>query len=159
IKGGQHYRFRALRRVEAVASPRRSALVRVQWRDDRGKPVHHDAPGAKSYAPGKPPLAEPEYPTDRGTDANGWTELSDSYQAPAKATQAIVELHFRWAPRALVEWSEVSLAETPAPASRKVRLATVHYVPKGGKTAMDSCRQFERFIEDAANQKADLLVL
>lgn len=159
VKGGQHYRFRALRRVEHVASPRRSAPVRIQWRDDRGRPVLHDAPGAVSFAPGKPPLAEPEYPWDRETDAIGWTELADTYQAPAKATQAIIELHLRWAPRASVEWSEVSLTEIPPPASRKVRLATVHYVPRGGKTTMDSCRQFAPFIADAARQKADLLVL
>lgn len=159
IKGGQYYRFHALRRLENVASPRRSVLVRILWRDDHGNPVRHDEPGAKSYAPGEAPVAEPEYPSDRRTDANGWTELADTYQAPAKATQAMVELHLRWAPRALVEWSEISLTETPPPASRRVRLATVHYVPNGGKTAMDSCRQFARFIDDAARQKADLLVL
>ncbi|NOS72560.1 MAG: carbon-nitrogen hydrolase family protein [Verrucomicrobia bacterium] len=159
IKGGQWYQFRAFRRLENVASPRRSALVRIHWRDARGNPVRHDAPGAKSFAPGEPPVAEPEYPSDRATDGNGWTELSDSYQAPAKATQAIVELHLRWAARARVEWSEISLIETAPPATRKVRLATVHYVPNGGKTAMDSCRQFARFIKDAARQKADLLVL
>ena len=159
IKGGQWYQFRAFRRLENVASPRRSALVRIHWRDARGNPVRHDAPGAKSFAPGEAPVAEPEYPSDRETDSNGWTELSDTYQAPAKATQAIVELHLRWAARARVEWSEILLIETAPPASRKVRLATVHYVPNGGKTAMDSCRQFARFIEDAARQKADLLVL
>ncbi len=159
VKGGQFYRFHALRRLENVASPRRSALVRILWRDDKGRPVHHDEPGAKSYAPGVSPMAEPEYPPDRSTGAKGWTEVSDVYQVPSKATQAIVELYFRWAPRAQVEWSEVALTETVAPPSRKVRLATVHYIPKGGKTAMDSCRQFDRFIEEAAQQKADLVVL
>ena len=159
IKGGQYYRFQALRRLKNVSSPRRSVLVRILWRDDLGNLVRHDEPGAKSFAPGESPVAEPEYPSDRGTDARGWTELSDTYQAPTRATQALVELHLRWAPRALVEWSGVSLTETSQPASRKVRLATVHYVPHGGKTAMDSCRQFARFIEDAAQQKADLLVL
>jgi len=159
IQGGRFYRFHALRRLENVASPRRSALVRILWRDDHGNPVRHDQPGAKSFAPGEAPVAEPEYPSDHGTNAHGWTELADTYQAPTKATQAMVELHLRWAPRAIVEWGEISLTETPPPASRKVRLATVHYVPKGGKTAMDSCRQFAPFIEDAARQKADLLVL
>jgi predicted amidohydrolase len=159
IKGGQHYRFRALRRVDNVPSPRRSTLVRILWRDDQGRSVHHDEPGAKSYAPGEAPVAEPEYPSDRGTDSDGWTEVADLYQAPSKATQAIVELYLRWAARALVEWSEVSLTETAPPPPRKVRLAAVHYMPKGGKTAIESCRQFARFIEDAARQKADLLVL
>jgi len=159
IKGGRYYRFRALRKIENVSSPRRSALARMLWRDEQGRPVRHDEPGAKSYAPGKAPEAEPEYPQDRATDTNGWTEVSDVYQAPANAAQAIVELYLRWAPRGVVEWSEVSLSESEPPPPRKVRLATVHYVPKGSKTAMDRCRQFARFIEEAAGQKADLVVL
>lgn len=159
IKGGQWYRFRALRRVENVPVPRRSVLVRVQWRDDKGRQVLHDKPGAHSYAPDKPPLSEPEFPTDGPTGRDGWTEVSGVYHVPSKATQAIVELHLRWATRAKVEWSEVSLTETEPPPLRKVRLATVHYVPNGGKTAMDSCRQFAPFIADAARQKAGLVVL
>src|SRR5437773_4912159 len=159
VKGGQYYRFHALRRVKNVPVPRHSVLVRIHWRDAQGRPVHHDAPGAHSYAPDKPPVAEPEYPNDGQTDKGGWTELGGIYRAPSKAAKAIVELHLRWAPRATVEWSEVSLSETAPPSPRKVRLAAVHYMPRGGKTAMDNCQQFEPMIADAARQKADLIVL
>src|SRR5262245_63669649 len=38
VKGGQNYRFHALRRLDNVSSPRRSALVRILWRDDQGRP-------------------------------------------------------------------------------------------------------------------------
>ena len=34
------------------------------------------------------------------------------------ATQAVVELHLRWATHAKVEWSEVSLTETEPPHDR-----------------------------------------
>jgi predicted amidohydrolase len=159
VQGGRHYGFRALRRVKNVAVPRHSVLARIQWRDAQGQPVHHDAPGAHSYAPDKPPVAEPEYPNDGGTDKSGWTEVGGIYRAPSRAAKAVVELHLRWAPRATVEWSEISLTETAPPAPRKVRLASVHYQPRGGKTAMDNCRQFEPMIADAARQKADLVVL
>ena len=159
VKGGQWYRFHALRRAENVPVPRRSVLVRVHWRDDKGRQVLHDAPGAHSYAPGKPPVSEPEFPTDGPTTAGGWTEVSGIYRVPSKATQAIVELHLRWASRAKVEWSQVSLIETEPPPSRKVRLATIHHQPRNGKTAMDNCRQFEPLLADAARQKADLVVL
>ena len=159
VKGGQCYRFHAVRRVERVPSPRRSVLARILWRDDHDQPVVRDEPGARSYAPGVPPGAEPEYPADGPANAAGWTEVAGIYRAPSKATHAVVELYLRWAPRARVEWSEVVLAEAEPPAPRKVRLATVHYVPKGGKTAMDSCRQFAPFVEEAARQKADLVVL
>ncbi len=42
---------------------------------------------------------------------------------------------------------------------RKVRLASVHFEPRGGKTAMDNCRMFAPYIAEAASQKADLVVL
>jgi predicted amidohydrolase len=148
-----------VRRVERVSSPRRSALVRVLWRDAHGEPVRHDAPGAHSFAPSEPPVAEPEYPADGTSDADGWTEVTGVYRVPSKATQAIVELHLRWAPRGAVTWKEVSLTPTTPPVPRKVRLATIHYVPHGGQTAMDSCQQFAPLIADAAEQKADLVVL
>ena len=47
---------------------------------------------------GGTPMAEPEWPRDRETDKGGWTEVSDTYRAPGKATRAVVELHLRWAP-------------------------------------------------------------
>ncbi len=159
VVGGRHYRFQALRRVEGVPVPRRSTLVRLHWRDAQGRPVRHDAPGAHSFAPDQAPVAEPEYPADGISDPSGWTPLTGTYRAPSGAVQLIVELHLRWAPSGSVEWSEIKLVEIETPAARKVRLGTIHYVPHGGKTAADSCRQFAPLIEDAARQRADLVVL
>jgi predicted amidohydrolase len=105
------------------------------------------------------PQAEPEYPNDGAADARGWTEQSGVYHVPSAATRAIVELEFRWAPHARVEWSEVSLTEVPAPAPRTVRLATVHFVPRNTKTPDERRRAFVPMIEEAAKQKADLVVL
>jgi predicted amidohydrolase len=159
VKGGHYYRFSALRRVTNVPAPRRAVLARVLWRDDQDRPVRRDDTGANSYARGELPVAEPEYPVDRETGPAGWTEVADTYRAPSKATSAIVELHLRWASRAQVEWSEVSFTETSAPPPRKVRLATVHFRPSGKKTAAENCRLFAPFIEEAARQHADLVVL
>jgi predicted amidohydrolase len=159
VRGGQPYQFRAVRRVENVPSPSRCVLARILWRDERNRPVRHDETGAKSYAPGQLPVSEPEYPADGATDSTGWTEVAGAWRAPAKAAHAVVELHLRWAPRAQVEWKDVSFGETHLPSARPVRLATVHYIPKGGKSAADSCRQLAPFIEEAARQKADLVVL
>ena len=159
VEGGRYYHFRAMRRVTNVAAPRRSVLARILWRDDKGQPVRRDGPGASSYAPGEAPVAEPEYPADRDSDPSGWTEVEDVYQAPSKARHATVELYLRWATRAQVEWSEISLAESNAPPPRKVRLASVHFRPSGRKTAAENCRLFAPFIEEAARQKADLVVL
>ena len=60
---------------------------------------------------------------------------------------------------ARVEWSDVELVPAPAPPPRKVRLATIHYIPKGGRTAKDSREQFAELVAEAARQKADLVVL
>lgn len=159
VEGGQYYRFHALRKLTNVASPRRSALARIQWRGANDQIVRHAFEGAKSFAGDRPPVAEPEYPQSRETNADGWTEVSDIYLAPPEATKAIVELHFRWAPSAKAEWAAVSFAKSGPPKKRTVRLATVHYRPNGGKTAMDNCKQFAPLVEEAAAQDADLVVL
>jgi len=103
--------------------------------------------------------AEPEYPADGEGGEKGWVSVNGTYRAPPKATQAVVELHLQWATKAKVEWADVSLLETSAPPARKVRLAAVHFRPKGGKTLRDNCEQFAPLLEDAAKQRADLVVL
>jgi predicted amidohydrolase len=159
VEGGKTYRFSARRKGEHLESPRRNTLIRIQWRDENGKAIKRDEPGARTFEGGKAPNAEPEYPLDGASDVQGWAEVSGIYQAPSRAKQAIVELHLRWARNASVEWRDVSLAESSPIAQRNVRLAAVHYRPSGGKSALDNCRQYERFIAEAAAKKADLLVL
>ena len=159
VNGGQHYRFFAHRKVTNAGSPRRLAVARILWRDANGKPVTHDEPSFASYRPGDFPRSEPELPADKTTGKNGWTEVSDTYRAPSKATQAIVELHFRWAPNAKVQWAEVSLTAVPAPAPRVVRLAAAHFVPRNTKTMDERRKAFVPLIEEAAKQRVDFLVL
>jgi predicted amidohydrolase len=159
IEGGGWFRFHAKRRVSGVDSPERCVLARILWQDAEGSPVRRDAAGAHSYEGGKAPVAEPEYPHDGEPDAEGWATLEGVYQAPTAARLAVVELHLRWAPNARAQWSEVTLEPADPPSPRRVRLAAVHYRPRGGKTAMDNCEQFEPLVADAARQKADLVVL
>ncbi len=159
VKGGEHYRFFALRKIDHADSPRRACVARILWQDDKGKPVLRDEPSTASYSTGSIPRAEPEYPMDKATDKRGWTEVSDVYRAPSKATRAIVELEFRWAPNAKLEWADISLSEVPAPAARKVRLAAVHFVPRNVKTPAERRQAFVEHIEVAAKQKADIVVL
>lgn len=158
VEGERTYRFNAWRKAENIATPRRAAVARILWQDEQGQPVTHVEPSTATYATGQKPRAEPEYPTDKQTDSDGWTEVSDTYTAPPKAKQAVVELHYRWAPRGKISWSGISLA--PAKQQpRIVRLATVHYQPRDGKTPSDKCQLFEPLIANAAEQKADLVVL
>lgn len=159
VTPGQHYRFSAWRRTENVAVPRRSVIARVLWRDENGKPVKQPENAVKNYSVGVVANAEPEYPRDKSPSSNGWVEVSDIYQAPPGAKQAQLELHLLWAPKGNVEWSDVTFSATEPPPPRKVRLASVHYRPRSAKTILDACRQFAPHIEEAALQKADLVVL
>ena len=159
VEGGLHYKFFALRKLTNVESPRRSALARIFWFNAAGQKVRHSFKGAKSYAGNMPPVAEADYPQARETNDAGWTEVSDIYLAPPDATQAVVELHFRWAANARCEWAQVAFAKSGPPEKRLVRLATIHHRPQGGTTAMENCEQFAPLIAEAAARKADLVVL
>ncbi len=159
INGGRYYHFSVLRHLEHVAVPRRSAVVKIQWRDAEGHAVPYDDVIVAGYMHGRHATAEAEHPMDKATDADGWTEVSDTYRVPSKASRAIVELHLLWAPGGRAKWSNVTLKETAKPAGRKVRLAAVHFCPHGGKSPADNCRMFAPLVAEAARQKADLVVL
>ncbi len=165
VTGGKHYLFSAQRRAENVACARRCAVARLLWRDAKGRPVLRDEPSFASYRSGTAPRAEPEFPSDQdvdtegNADTSGWTEVSDRYRAPSRATVVVVELWFRWSARGKVQWSDVSLRESAPRPPRIVRLATIHYRPREGRTSLEKCRQFAPLVAKAAAQKADLVVL
>ena len=158
VTGGEFVRFQAVRKLSNVALPRRSALVRVLWQNDDGRMVTADVPGQQAKELGHVPTAEPEHPVDGSTDANGWTTVHGVYRVPTNATRAVVELHLQWAPGGRIEWSDIEFTKTTPLPSRKARLATVHYKPKG-KSPRENCEEFAPFIAEAAKQRADLVVL
>ncbi len=121
--------------------------------------MHHDGITEATFRPGTQPRAEPEYPGDGETDAAGWHTVSGIYRVPGAARRAIVELHFRWASRGEVEWASVALEPCPPPEPRIVRLATAHFVPRGAMSVEERRAAFVPLIEEAARQRADLLVL
>ena len=158
VAGGECYRFHALRRTVNVSVPRRSAVVRVLWQDEAGRKVSADVSERQRKKLGHVPSAEPDYPADGATDPQGWTAVSGVYRAPAKAVRAVVELHLQWASNGRVEWSEVQFEKTEPPPPRKVRLATIHYMPKG-KSPRENCEEYVPLLAEAARQRADLVVL
>jgi predicted amidohydrolase len=70
-----------------------------------------------------------------------------------------VELELRCAPNARVEWAEVSLTEAAEAKPRSVRLAAVHFVPRNARSCQERRLAFGTVIEEAAKQKANLVVL
>jgi predicted amidohydrolase len=159
VQGGRYYRFHASRKTGGVLVPRRSAVVRIVWQDDSGRSVPLDAPTATGYLKGWKSTAEPEFPTDKKTDAEGRTEVSDTYLAPSRATRAVIELHLQWArPGGRIEWSEIAFEETSPPSGRRVRLAAAHFRPSG-RSAETNRQEAAPLVAQAAMQKADLIVL
>src|SRR5262245_56531696 len=140
VEGGKFYHFSAFYEARSVAVPRRSIVAMLDWRDANGNSIPLDEPIVANYLRGSTGTAETEFPSTRGTDEGGWREVSETYQAPSRASKAIVSLHLQWARDAEVRWSDVSLVETSRPAARKVRLAAVHFRPSGGKDPIDNCR-------------------
>ncbi len=158
VEGGAHYRFHAARRVTDVALARRSAVVRILWQDEKGRNVLLDEKWDREVLKNFPLTAEAEHPIDQETDASGWTTVAGVYLAPSKAKSAVVELHLDWAQGGRVEWSEVAFGSCPPPGPRKIRLASVHHRPPG-KTAEANRESYLPMLEEAARQKADLVVL
>lgn len=159
VQGGQYYRFSVQRSVRDVPYPRQTAVARIFWKDAKGNAAVHDFKATTTYREGERPSAEPEYPADGVEQNEGWTEVSGVFRCPSNATQARIELSFRWAGDAIVEWSNVRLDPIEPPKSRKVRLATVHFAPAAGKSNHEKCEQFAPLIAKAAEQDADLIVL
>ena len=149
VQGGDFMKFSATRMTTGVENPRHSGLARIVWTDAKGKGVPSSTPGAS---------AEPEHPHDGSFDAQGRSIVAGIYQVPPKATQATIELHLQHAPKGRVEWSHITFEKSSAPASRKVRLATVQYMPSG-KSPRQNCEEYAPMIAEAAKQKADLIVL
>ncbi|MEQ8789369.1 MAG: carbon-nitrogen hydrolase family protein [Pirellulaceae bacterium] len=163
VEGGRWYRFDALRKTTGIDHPRRTAVVRILWCDDKGQKVLRDDPTFASYRPGERPRSEPEFPAQQQAEQqvaeNGWATVAGVYHAPTDATQAVIELSYRWEPDGRVEWSDVRLATTEPPKPRVARLATVHYRPREGTLPREKCEQFAPFIQQAAEKDADLVVL
>jgi predicted amidohydrolase len=159
VEGGKYYKFSAWRRYGDMPEARRSVVARVLWQDEKGGHVNWGEPAKSGYSKGNVPRAEPEYPRDLGGSAGEWGRFEEILQAPPGARQAKVELYLQWVANARVEWSDVSLTEAPAPAPRKVRLATIHLQPREGKNPEDKPPQFAPLIAQAAAKRADMVVL
>jgi len=162
VKGGKYYQFSAVRKTWDIdfQNVHRHIVERLIWLDAAGNKVQRDEPTYSSYRPGTAPRAEPEFPRTTGAmTRGGWVEVLDIFRAPKAATQVKVELCLRWLNGGQVSWRHVSIKPVDEPKPRKVRLATIHFKPREGKTNADKCRLFEPLIAEAASKKADFVVL
>jgi len=144
------------RKLQNVESPAAVLSLRLAWKTKKGLGAHRGNKQSANECFGL--HADCQNRNIRRREARrAWLDGSvRHYRAPSKATRAVVELFYNGRQRKS-QWSNVSLAETAAPAPRKVRLAAVHYRPQGGKSMIENCASSRRLIEDAAKQHADLV--
>jgi len=147
VTPGQPVAFTARCRTANIPEPHRSVMAKVLWLDESGKQVE-----------------QAEFPTASPTArADGWRTLAANYVVPAKARQAQLELHLRWAPDGQVEWRDAALAATSAaaaaPTTRNVKVASVHHRPRGAKSPRENLEQFAKHIEAAGQTGADIVCL
>jgi predicted amidohydrolase len=140
---GTYYHFQTYFKASGVEEPARSILAKVIWQDERGNVV-----GFREYPA-----------TQMNTGKNGWRIIEQSYQAPADARTAKLELHYRWDGDGMVHFGKTSFEKTTAPESRMARLATVHHRPRNSKSTQENLDAFAALVDKAGAQNADIVCL
>jgi hypothetical protein len=159
VKGGEWYRFSAKRQTTGVGFPRRQVVERIIWLNAKGEKTLRDYPTHSSYRSGERPVSQPEFPPVIGSGSEGWASVGAVIKAPETAVSAKIELCLRWEDEGSVRWENVTFSTTTKPSPRLVRLATIHFQPREGDSNDEKCRLFDPLIGEAANKKANLVVL
>ena len=118
------------------------------------------SPTVAGYLKGWKAMAEPEYPTDKQTDARGWTEVSDTYRRPRHG-DAVRRSNFTCDGHrqdGRIEWSEVVPGGNRPPGGPQGATGRRSFQPSG-KSAASNRQEAAPLIAEAAKQKADLIVL
>ena len=79
----------------------------------------------------------------------GWNRIT--LEAPAAAQAGAVKLQFYLAnaPQGTVWWDDISFEEIPAPALRKITIASINLRPRNSKSSEESMRRFIDAIDKA----------
>jgi predicted amidohydrolase len=141
IEPGAWYRFVAYYRAEAVPAETWQVVARLDWRDTANRRA-----------------GQPDY-VYKASREGRWTKVTLETQAPEKATGVVVQLYLSNAPSGTVWWDDISLDQIPAPASRKVTLASINLKPDRTGSAEESVGRFLQTIETAVKEKTDVILL
>jgi predicted amidohydrolase len=136
------YRFEASYRAAQVQHESRAVVARLDWRNAQGERV-----------------GQPDYAYHIEEAGGGWKRLWAVAPAPEGAAAVRLELLFGWSPGGTVWWDDIGLAETPPPAPRPVRIATIRHEPHGNASPQQNIEEFCAWIDRAAESKPDIVVL
>ena len=146
VVAGETYQFLATYLMRRIHLERRTISARVVWLDSNGQRV--DQP---DYPPTVSPLHASQFRSASG-------RIEGVCTAPEKATQAHLELIFRWDANGEVYWDVIEFKPSPRP-KRTVRVATIYCRPKGTSSAQASVDEFAKMVQKAAEQKPDFICL
>ena len=143
ITPGNHYEFITFFQSERVEELDRCILASITWLDSQGKRTGFiEYPGLISIA---------------STDQ--WRKIYQVYQTPETATHAKVNLIYRWDQDGIVYFAGTELIKTTDPEPRMVKVGTIHFRPQGTKSKDENLKLFQKYIEEAGNQKVDIVCL
>jgi predicted amidohydrolase len=143
IEPSKFYEFRAYFLPENIDELYRSVLARIIWLNASGKQV-----------------GTTEYPaTTEEKTLENWHLIHQRYKVPEKVQKARLELVYRWDADGKVHFGGISITKTTDPGPRYVRLATIHHRPVNSSGAAQNLGEFATFINQAAEEKADIVCL
>ena len=142
LQGGNFYRIQARALPAGIASLRESVTIVLRWSGSFGEEV------------------SPDYVWDFSVQPDGAIAFDRTLQAPAGTTAVDVQLVLQWSAGGRVAFDRLSLAAVPAPAARKVRVASVYYRPDQTRSGLDSVQKAGTYAgQIAATYSPDVIVL
>src|SRR5205085_8705667 len=115
LQGGSYYRFGARARPAGITSLRESVTVVFRWT-------------------GVAEQVSPDYVWDFDKQSDGSLLFDRTIQAPAGATGVDIQLILQWSGNGSVAFDKLSLTSASAPATRKVRVASIYFRPDSTKS-------------------------
>jgi len=134
------YRFRCYFRTQGVDSIHKSISIKARWKDSKGQELFGEY--VSSY-----------------TQQGEWYKAERVLIAPLLARSVDLELGLQWTPSGTVWWDDVSFEEVPTVPERKIKVATISYIPMMPSTPEKNLEFFAEKIAEAGKAGADVICL
>jgi predicted amidohydrolase len=142
VKAGSYYRLDALYQTEGIPEDMGGVFAVISWYPE----------GSNSRE------IQRDY-VDQEELSGQWMHVSRTVQAPEGATVARVELGLRRTKSGAVYWRDASFTEAPAPAPRKVRIATTRIVPNLPASIPANMKLMGEILDRVGAEKPDVVLL
>ncbi len=136
----RYYRVSCFFRTREIDYPARSVWIRVNWMDAKGREVFSEL-------------------VSRFTKDGEWYRADQVLAAPQPARSLSLYLCLQWTNTGTVWWDDVSVEEVPAPAPRRIKMATISYEPRDRTTPEQNRSFYAEKIAAAGKLGVDLLCL